>query len=193
MPIPITVKVKGFQQIEANLKVLREQMGVKTGGILIRGLRAGAKLIKDEAKRLAPDADPSGFLVAREKKLALQRAGVRFRGRKLRSSVRALVRANIVEHAIKVSDPRSKGRPTVLVRVRNAGYERVNGAIRFKKPTSAPGYWWWVEFGTSKMKARPFMRPAYERKKYFALDKFRSHVRDEIETLSLKFQRALRA
>jgi HK97 gp10 family phage protein len=32
-------------------------------------------------------------------------------------------------------------------------------------------YWRWVEFGTSKMAARPFMRPAYEAKVAEAVEK----------------------
>ena len=39
-------------------------------------------------------------------------------------------------------------------------------------------YWRFVEFGTSKMAARPFMRPAFEAKKDAAIDMVRDTIRE---------------
>ncbi len=191
-PIKMNVRIDGLKEIESRLKVLREEFGVKTGGVIIRGLRAGAKLIQQDAKRRAPAIDPSGFIQARVARLAAEdarrmgvRKGVRGRGT-LRKSL-AMIRSNIVEHAIKTTDPRANGQPTVLVRVRNRGYTRgSDGSIRFNNPSSSPGYWWWVEFGTSRFPARPFLRPAFEAQKLNALTEFRKHVSGEIEKLFAK-------
>jgi HK97 gp10 family phage protein len=41
-------------------------------------------------------------------------------------------------------------------------------------------YWRWVEFGTSKMAARPFMRPAFEAKKNEAVAAIKTYLTDRI-------------
>jgi len=181
VPVLVTAEVKGLKELEANLKMLRESFGVKTGGVIIRGLRAGAKLIRDEARRLAPRGTGARWVG----KGGRRRKDGQETNRRIVHG--GLLKANIVEHAIKVSDPRANGRPTVLVRVRNSGYERVDGKMRFKRRGSSPGYWWLVEFGTSKKGARPFMRPAFESQKGRALVTFRQHVAEEIIALQQKF------
>lgn len=173
---PVVHRVDGLRELEANLKVLREEFGVKTGGVIIRGLRAGAKLIKNDAKRRVTSV-PSGF-------------GPKFitrgRGKSKRQvastglNIAAMLRSNIVEHAIPSNSRLAGGKPTVLVRVRNQGYTRIGGKIRFNRPGSAPGWWWWLEFGTSRSAARPFLRPAFETQKVAAVDAMKSHIRGEI-------------
>lgn len=185
---PVVQRVDGLRELEANLKVLREQFGVRTGGVIIRGLRAGAKLIRDDAKRRVTRV-PSGF-------------GPKFisrgRGKRKRqvaatsANLAAMIRSNIVEHAIPTASRIAGGKPTVIVRVRNRGYSRVNGKIRFNQPGSSPGFWWWVEFGTSKTSAKPFMRPAFEAQKVAAVEAMKQHVMDEIDKLFGKFGSTIR-
>lgn len=176
------VTIHGLRELEANLKILREQFGVRTGGVLIRGLRAGAKIIRDDAKRRVLRV-PSGWG---------PRTVTKGRGKNKRSvattsaSLAAMLRSNIVEHAIPVRSRIADGRPTVLVRVRNRGYRRVNGRIRFNNPGTSPGWWWWQEFGTSKHPAKPFLRPAFESQKMAAIDQFKTTVRAEIDKLFQK-------
>jgi HK97 gp10 family phage protein len=184
---PVIHRIDGLRELEANLKILREQFGVRTGGVIIRGLRAGAKLIRDEARRRVPHI-PSGYTPETLKKGRKKNA----KGKKATPAARrALLRSNIIEHAIPVAAPLSEGRPTVLVRVRNRGYTRVNGKIRFKQPGSSPGWWWWIEFGTAKQPAQPFLRPAFEAQKVAALEAFKKTVASEIDALFAKnFRRA---
>ena len=49
-------------------------------------------------------------------------------------------------------------------------------------------YWRWVEFGTSKMAARPFLRPAFEVKKEAAVESMKQYMADRIakEVAALK-------
>jgi HK97 gp10 family phage protein len=172
--IPVVAEIKGLRELERDLKILRESFGVKTGGVILRGLSAGAKLIVKDAKRRAPKRDPSGLLVERQ---ARARAQGKTKGRRQRGDIGrsfALIRNNIVQYKV------AADRPTVVVRVRNAGHTRVNGKIRFLRPGTSPGYWWWVEFGTSKMPARPFLRPAFESQKLAAVLEMRRHMQDEI-------------
>lgn len=182
MAITTQVRFDGLKELEANLKILREQFGVRTGGVIIRGLRAGAKIIRDEARRRVPQI-PSGFTPEYIKKGRRKNS----KGRKATPAARrALLRSNIIEHAIPVSAALSEGRPTVLIRVRNRGYRRVNGHIRFNQPGSSPGWWWWLEFGTSKIAARPFIRPAFESQKGAALEAFKRNVSAEIDSMFAK-------
>jgi len=185
---PVVQRVDGLRELEANLKTLREQFGVRTGGIIVRGLRAGAKLIRDDAKRrvrLVPSGYTPKFIQKGRRKNAT--------GKRATASGRAgLLRSNIVEHAIPASSRLAGGRPTVLVRVRNRGYERVDGKIRFNQPGSSPGWWWWIEFGTSKTPAQPFMRPAFEAQKAAAVEAMKKHIRLEIDKLFTKFGSTVR-
>ncbi len=176
---PVVHRIEGLKELEDNLKILREQFGVRTGGIIIRGLRKGAKLIRDDAKRRVTRV-PSGY----GPKTLSRGKGKRRRTRKTTSAgLAGILRSNIVEHAIPSSSRLAGGKPTVLVRVRNAGYTRRGGRIVFNRPGSVPGWWWWVEFGTSKKPARPFLRPAFESQKVAALEAFKLHVRQEISAL----------
>jgi HK97 gp10 family phage protein len=46
------------------------------------------------------------------------------------------------------------------------------------------GFWsLFLEFGTARMAARPFIRPAFEARKFAVLEKFTSTVREEIAKL----------
>ena len=176
-----TVQIEGLKELEANLKILREQFGVKTGGVIIRGLRAGAKLIRDDARRRVTRI-PSGYTPE-----SLTR-GRRGKSRRATQAGRAgLLRSAIIEHAIPVKSRLAAGKPTVLVRVRSYGYERVNGTIRFNRPGSSASWWWWIEFGTSKRPAQPFLRTAFEAQKAAALEAMKAHVRKEIDQLFNKF------
>lgn len=53
--------------------------------------------------------------------------------------------------------------------------------LRQKRPdASDPFYWRFVEFGTSRVRARPFLRPAFERKKLDAIEAFKARLADRI-------------
>ena len=176
---PVVLRVDGLKEIEANLKVLREQFGVRTGGVIIRGLRAGAKIIVKDAKRRVTRV-PSGY----GPETITRGRGKNKRSEKTTSqNLAGLLRSNIVEHAIPTSSRLAGGRPTVIIRVRNRGYTRVRGRIRFNRPGSTPGWWWWVEFGTSRHPATPFLRPAFQAQRAAALEEYKRRVREEIEKL----------
>ena len=82
---------------------------------------------------------------------------------------------------------------TVIVGVRKLSKKQI---AAFKKKTgksgsanpSDPYYWRFVEFGTSKMSARPFLRPAFETKKYEAVAVIKTAIgkRIEVEAEKLK-------
>jgi HK97 gp10 family phage protein len=52
-----------------------------------------------------------------------------------------------------------------------------------------PYYWRFLEFGTSRMAARPFLRPAFEAQKGKALDKFRESLAVGVEKAAAEVNR----
>lgn len=96
------------------------------------------------------------------------------------------VRRNIVVRASKFT--RKSGNEGVYISVRG-----IRGQARVKRLGKAgasnpndPYYWRYLELGTSKMAARPFMRPAAENKGGAAVDKFMQSVVPQIEKLNRK-------
>lgn len=64
------------------------------------------------------------------------------------------------------------------IKVRKAPYK--NG-VSWVYVSGKAWYWKFVEFGTSKMSPRPFMRPAFEVKKLEAIDRMKEYALTRIE------------
>jgi HK97 gp10 family phage protein len=191
MSVAITIDTAGFAEIERQLAVLREQFDVKTGGIVLRGLQAGANLIRDDAKRRAMRTDPRGFTgLAAALTQQISRTTDKRKQQKIQRAIKgslSLTRNNIVAYKISASHPLAGGIPSVIVRVRNRGWTRLSHGSRrgrapigFNSPGTSPGYWWWIEFGTSRFAARPFMRPAFNAQAQNAIDLTRKYLQIEI-------------
>lgn len=133
----VKMELLGLRELNARLAALPRE--IKKGPILMRALHDGARIIKAEARKLAPVLrvpDPR------------RRAGE--------------LRANIVQHASRSEDD------TVVVRVRTRGWIFGSGRLANSALAGNPNYWWLQEFGTSKQPARPFLRPAFESQKFNA-------------------------
>ena len=82
---------------------------------------------------------------------------------------------------------------TLLSQVFHVGV-RTGKKLKTKQGVSAdPYYWKFVEFGTSKMAARPFMRPAFEAKKLAAVEAIRKYMADRIPKEVAKLKQGPRA
>lgn len=141
----MSVKISGVREISAALHQLAGQVAERK--LVEKGLRAGATIVRDDARVRAP-------------LLAVPHPH-RIRG--------------TLQRSIIVSRGRPEGRnPVMLVRVRPlsrsqiAKFKRAGGSSR-ENPRD-PFYWRFVEFGTSRMAARPFLRPAFESGKLRAVD-----------------------
>lgn len=130
---------------------------IKRAPIIYRALHDGARLIVAEAKRLAP--------VLKDLSNKYRQPGA--------------IRAGITQAASRTQDFE------VDVRVRNRGYIFAQGS-KSSALSGNPNYWWLVEFGTSKMAAIPFLRPAFEAMKGQAAEAIRESLRKGIAFVTAK-------
>lgn len=165
------VKVHGLAETLARLKGLPTELSGKNGGPIRKGLFQAAKVIQEEAERRV----------------------VKVTGR---------IERNIIK--LRDRNPRSaEGSPTELyhVGVRGGGKHGAKVRQRERRKVFAMGgsvkqanqaaagaekdawYWWFVENGTSKMPARPFLRPAFDSKKEEAVKRFVEVVDKDIKRL----------
>lgn len=126
------VKIEGFDELA---KKLRELVPAMRKRVIRNALSAGARLVRDDAKRNAPVLSAS--VNAPYRKPGTLRSAIR-----VRSSKQA----------------RRAGDVGVFVNVKPA-----KSGLRGTKSNSDPFYWRFLEFGTRKMSARSFLRPAAEK------------------------------
>lgn len=148
-----TVRIEGLAELDRALRELPQR-------IANRGLRtsvyAGAKVIRDEARERAPEA--------------AQALGPR------QQPPGTLKRSVIMKHIRELS---GGGRQTFYVLVRHGKKYRNQG--KRGKLSQDAWYWHFVEFGTRKMSARPFMRPALEARRREAVDAIKERLAQRIE------------
>jgi HK97 gp10 family phage protein len=159
-----TVEVRGLKALMAGLQGLPVDVSKNAA---FQGLNAAARKVRDEAKRRAPVLKGTA------------------RGRKP-GTVRAAIRAS----RSRLSKP-AQGWHEVIVRVKpltgrqRAAFRKAGGQRGADNPND-PYYWWWVEFGTQKMAARPFLRPGFESTKSQQLEALRKRLRARIEAYAAK-------
>lgn len=126
------VKLAGIDELVEKLRELAPAMRKR---VLRNALSAGARLVRDEAKRNAPVLSSS--IKAPFRKSGTLKAAIRVRASKT---------------------TRRTGDIGVFVNVRPA-----KAAARGAKNPADPFYWRFLEFGTRKMSARSFLRPAADK------------------------------
>jgi HK97 gp10 family phage protein len=166
----LRLEMPGLQAIEAEMRALPSRLD---GRILDAGLLAGARIVRDEAKALAPELsvqDP------RWQRGALKRAIAATRIR-----------------------PEEQFAAEAIVRVRKLTKRQIGlfsrrhfraGRLRRADPRDA-FYWIFPEFGTAKMRATPFLRPAFETKKELAVQKAIEVIRERLQLELQKRGRSL--
>lgn len=147
-----TVNISGLRELQDALKELPERVARNA---LSQAVNAGARVIREEARRMAPvytgpvsqGHPPPGTL----KKAIIQKG---------------------------IAELSSLFAQTVFVAVRHGKKYRKVG----KKEINRDAYYWrFVEFGTANMSAHPFMRPAFEAKKQEAVDAIKDRLALRIE------------
>lgn len=172
------IQIKGMKEIDKKLALIRKTTDVKTGGVIMRGLRRGAAVVRQEAKRRAPVLQDNKAWAARDLR-RFHKAGYRLE--KLANRViPENLRDNIVVQMV-AARKNPRGVPAVWVRVRTKNY--IFGPQGRRNLIGNPNYWWLVEFGTEKTRAQPFLRPAFEAKKQQAAEVARDAILREIDMI----------
>lgn len=156
----VNVRINGLREIQAAMAELPRRVDKK---VMDAGLLDGARIVRDDAKNRVP---------------LLKEPDARRRRGTLRRAIRA-GRVRPTQYAA-----------TVWVRIRQlsgrqrASFKAKNRGAKGADNPNDPFYWRFVEFGTSKMPAKPFLRPAFEARKTEAVNKaiatFRTRIQAEI-------------
>lgn len=163
----VSVEIKGIDELKRALADITPQLRKK---VLLSALRKAARVVSGAAKAAAPTLQTQ--TPYRTKGLVKRRISVRTS-----------------------KEARKAGDVGVFVNVRpapGAKYKRVGGqrtlakaSQRGAKSATDPFYWRFLEFGTKKMSARPFLKPAADRLPE-ALRVFEAEVIPQIEKLNAK-------
>ncbi len=158
-----TVTISGLQELNANLHRLRDEVQKK---ITRASVASGAKIIREQAVTNSLPSVRTGRLrdaIGARRMTKTSHEGFEqwavgvFKGRTLK------------QYANNLSNRRS-GRAS-FVPGKTLSFE-----------TQGPAYYWkFVEFGTVKMAAKPFLRPAFAAKQAEAANKIMEELRERIE------------
>lgn len=144
--------VKGLRELSEALKELPQRIARNA---LRQSVAAGASIIRNDAKARAPVSTQAPA------------PGDPLPG--------TLKRSILIKHVPERSGVSSQ---TFIVGVRSGKRYRNQGK---KGNRSQDAYYWrWVEFGTVKMSARPFLRPAFEANKQAAVDAIAQYLAKRI-------------
>ena len=156
-----SVQVQGLDQLAKALRELPQRVA-RNG--LRAAVYAGAKVIRDEAKLQAPVA--TGAMGPNQPPPG------------------TLKRSVIMKQIPELSGAQKQ---TFFVTVRQGKKYRKQG----KKGNLSQDAWYWrfVEFGTVKMPARPFLRPAFDMKKHEAVTAIKTRLAQRIEQAAQELQK----
>lgn len=146
------VKIEGFDDLARKLRELAPAMRKK---VLRNALAAGARLVRDDAKRRAPVL--TNAMNAPYRKPGTVRDAIRVRTSKAdRRAGDVGVFVNVLP--AKGAKFKTTTRSVMGVKLRNR--RQVRGSQRGAQSRNDPYYWRFLEFGTRKMAARKFLQPA---------------------------------
>lgn len=147
-----TIKVKGLDQLLKNMQQLPRELVSKNGGLVRSALFKSTKLIRDEARLRAPKDTGNlsrNVIAVRDRNPQQAGASERYQITVRKKRLTKKAKANAARKA--------------------------NGKIDYRAAGDA-FYWRFVEFGTAKMAATPFLRPGFESRKEQAVDTFKDSL-----------------
>lgn len=159
------VRVEGLSELLRTLQRLPAAVASKNGGPVRSALWRSAKVIRDAAIQKAPLRTG-----------ALRKAIFVYRDRSPQADGVA-ERYLIGVRKVRLSKKERKQLRAMMGEMRAAGIEARVVAVE-----GDPYYWRFLEFGTAKMPAKPFLRPAMEQHRGHALDVFRVQFMKNVAT-----------
>lgn len=151
----LTVKINGLNELQKAMNALGRKASNR---IAVKAMRKGGAIIRDKARANAPVLKET---VPHRKAGTLKKA-IHSRtkvGRNGKTNTYVWVKGLSTKQILKFKDKTGKG----------SAYNPRD-----------PFYWRFIEFGTSKMPARPFLRPAFEQSKAKAAEEIITTLHDEI-------------
>lgn len=162
----IEFKIEGVNSLVAKLESVSYEVGYKGGRF---ALRKAANLVRDDAKRRAERIDDPKTANSIAANIAVRWDGKRYR------------RTGDLKFRVGVLG----GEYTYVDSSVNRRYGRAGQRYRRSGSKSNPGgdtfYWPFVEFGTERSRAQPFMRPALSENVLQATDEFSTHLVKSID------------
>lgn len=149
------VKIEGFKELADKLRAMVPTMRKK---VLRNALAAGGRLVRNEAKRKAPVL--SGRMNAPYRKPGTVRDAIRVRTSK---EARKAGDVGVFINVLPAKGAKFKTVTTNLVFLKVRNRVQTRASQRGAKSRNDPYYWRFLEFGTKKMQARPFLQPATQR------------------------------
>lgn len=166
----IEFKVNGFADLEKALRDLPDKIAKKA---MASASMAGARVLANAVKDSAPVASHIHWRYDYRRKA---RGG----GRKGKIE-KFLVYPGNIKFNVRVKRARTSG----------GQFEAMYSVGPMKRggtPSTDPFYWRFVEFGTSKMAARPFLRPAFDAKRNEIIEAMRARLAERIDREVAKLQ-----
>jgi HK97 gp10 family phage protein len=149
------VKIEGFEELARKLRELVPAMRKK---VLRNALAAGARIIRDDAKRLAP-------VLGNAQNVPYRKPGTVLNAIRVRTSKVARKNGDVGVFVNVQPAKGAKYKTTTIkfigLKIKNRKQTRVSQ--RGAKSPNDPYYWRFLEFGTKKMSARSFLQPAAKR------------------------------
>lgn len=153
------IKVEGLKELQKALNQLPKEI---QGRPLRAAVSAGAKLIVDDVKTRVPVGETGN----------LKTAVYRYRSRRNSSTGRETFFVGIRQGKAQFKD---------------TAYNRRKGRVGKTYKTAGEAYYWrFLEFGTAKMQAKPFLRPAFEANKSRAVEVIKDRLGKSIQTQAKK-------
>jgi HK97 gp10 family phage protein len=170
------VRIAGLKELLQGLQELPQELEKKA---IYAALGGAARVVRDRAIDLAPEVDASHPMVqtGRRNPGTIKRA-IRASRSKINKGQRGMY-----EMIIRVKPLKQK--------IRNK-FKQTTGRAGKDNPND-PYYWWWVEFGTSKMPAKPFLRPAFSQTKQEQLEIMRKRMASSLARLAGDIEKKTRA
>lgn len=164
------VRLDGLAAIQGRLRALPAQLEKNA---IMGGLRAAAQVIRVDAQARAP---------VLEEPTDTRKPGT------VRDAI-TVRRSRQQKNAVYVGVRQLRGKQIKQFIAVQKAIGRRGSKLKSSSNPDDPFYWIFLEFGTEKMAAKPFLRPAFEAKKFEALRRFEEYMKTRVEKEAAKLAR----